>query len=522
MPARRLTLALLAAASAALLAPAAASAALGWHDADPDNEIPATVALNDVARHDSTIVAVGRDGTGDSAVPAVYRLVDGAWVRDELGAAVTGELVDVAANAHGAWAVGSRTGGRPLIVHLTWTPPEDPEPPADPAEDEDEEPAPPDPSREWSVVTAPDDMQPLHSVAASAGAVWTGDAKGELWPLTGGGSSLSTARDVPVNGLALTGDSAGYAVTDGGVGESRIFSLTPAQAPVGDGRTASSEVAVPETDGRSVESVAVAGADAVAVDDHGYWTRSPEGAWSRKALGTDTTSLADVSAVAGQQAIAGKVGTEGTVWRRATPAATWTSQRVSSAPVNGVLAVAADNVWAVGDGGVVQRYHNAPDPKEPEPEPEPEPDPGPGPGPGPSPGPGPGPRPNPNPPASQSCNCATTTVPPQERGDPTIYVVEPDRPRPRGGQPRPRYRPLMYGVAVRRQARRLVITFRLRAPARVTVSAKRGRATVSRTPTRLLPAGRRRVVLAFTGRPPTALRIVVSPLRRARGGNAGA
>jgi hypothetical protein len=109
-------------------------------------------------------------------------------------------------------------------------------------------------------------------------------------------------------------------------------------------------------------------------------------------------------------------------------------------------------------------------------------------------------------------------------------VVEPDKDKPKPGRhPRHRtHRRLLDRVAVVRQARRLVVSFRLRAPARVTISASRGRAVIARAHTRALRAGRRRVALPFAGAPPTELRIVVIPLRAkrarsgARGGNASA
>jgi hypothetical protein len=144
----------------------------------------------------------------------------------------------------------------------------------------------------------------------------------------------------------------------------------------------------------------------------------------------------------------------------------------------------------------------------------------------PDPGPGSDPQPDPNP--TPRSTPTTTTVPPAEPGDPTIYVVEPDRPATRG--PRNRRRPqrrLLDRVAVTREAQRLVVSFRLTAPARVAISATRGRATVARAIARAMRAGRRRVTLAFSGAPPTELRIVVRQLPakragRARGGNAGA
>jgi hypothetical protein len=274
-----------------------------------------------------------------------------------------------------------------------------------------------------------------------------------------------------------------------------------------------------------LQAVALRGLDALAVDSGGYWETGSDQTWRRAAttgLGPDAAQLSDVALGHTIQVLAGRVGTDGYVWRRRASGDAWERDKVAAAAtINGVVASGNEDIWAVGDKGTVLHFNRVADPPPPPPpcncDPNPTPDPDPGPAPQTDPGATPSSTPAP-----------TTTVPPAEPGDPTIYVVESNRPATRrpGRRPRPQRR-LLDRVAVTREARRLVISFRLTAPARVAISATRGRATVARAVARAMRAGRRRVTLAFTGAPPTALRIVVRPLPakragRARGGNAGA
>jgi hypothetical protein len=525
---RALRLIPVAAVAAALLAPASANAAPGWHDAGA--RVPDTVNLEAIARHGDTVVAVGTDtATGE---PAVYRFDGTAWWRDKLpveaGLGIKGQLLDVAANAAGAWAVGARQGGQPLLVYLPPAPP-----PADPAE-EDEPTDPPDPtdpepvdnSRTWTVLPA-GGMAGLRSVSLFGDRGFAGDTAGELWPIsaTGTGDPVSAPRDVSVNGVALTDADTGFAVTDGGLAEARIFSIAPGS------RAANSEVAVPDAAGRPVRAVASFGGAVLAADDRAYWRPDENHVWQRTAggLGDSGFELADVALADGVVAFGGQVGADGYVWRGMID--DLLRQKVAASPVNGVAAYGAEDVWAVGDKGVVKHFHTPPPPPPP-PDPDPtctadceKPDP-------PcttcsNPDPGSSPGTDPPPATTTSESTTTTTVPPARQGDPTVYVVEPDKPATRRpAQPRPPRR-LLDRVKVVRKAKRLVISFRLRAPARVAISAKRGRAVVSRSRTRALRPGRRRIVLPFTGAAPTELRIVVRPLRAkkagsgARGGNAG-
>ncbi|HEV2813188.1 MAG TPA: hypothetical protein VGW10_08060, partial [Solirubrobacteraceae bacterium] len=72
---------------------------------------------------------------------------------------------------------------------------------------------------------------------------------------------------------------------------------------------------------------------------------------------------------------------------------------------------------------------------------------------------------------------------------------------------------LLVGLKARRTGRRLVLSFRLRARARVFVTALRGERIVGRLSSRPLRPGARRLVVTFRGRkPPTQLKIVVRPV----------
>lgn len=510
MRARRGMLLGVAALVAALLAPGTASAGLEWRDGGA--AAPATVTFEAVVRTPDAVVAVGREDTTTGPVPAIYRLSDGVWHRDAIaGAPTDARLFDVSANAKGIWAVGSR-GTQPLVVHL---PPRPADGSADPTTLADG-------SREWALATG-GGAAPLLSLSLTDAGGYAGDTTGKLWPVAGtAGPEVTVARTVAtneprpvaVNGVALTGDGTGLAVTDGTMTDDRIFAVA--------GGNSTSQTTVPETAGQNLLAVdARSATDALAIDRQTYW--APGGtadAWERRTLanvGADGR-LADVDLGPGVSAIAGAVGGDGYVWHRGSGA--WVRDKVATgAALNGVAAVGIEDIWAVGQNGTVSHYQAWPDPPLP-------------PTPtcttncsGSSSGSGSGTGPTTT---TTSSGTTITTIPPTKPGDPTIYVVEPG-PRPRPGQrPRPRYRALLDRVAVVRRPRALIVSFRLRAAARVSIAAKRGRATVARARSRAMRAGRRRVVLRFAGRPPTALRIVVTPLRArragtgTRGGSAGA
>ncbi len=495
-------LVLLAAVAGSLLAPGTASAGLGWHDASTG--VPDAATLNDVAVLGMGLVAVGKETvtvTDEAGVEktevqaAIYRLVDGAWQRDVLtdspGEPILGELVEVAGDGATAWAVGMRGDDtpQPLLV----------KPAAAPGA--------------WEAVPVGDKPvgRPLSVGVSSAGA-WVGDDRGQLWPLTGGtvgATPTKTARDAAIHGLAVAADGTGVAVADGKSTDARIFNFGPA-APL-----AGPAPALPDTADQSLVAVARQGTTALAVDTTGYWTFDGQ-AWTRSTsgLGTGTRQLTDLSLASGIHALAGKVGADGHVWRRTGTSQSWSSAKVTDgAAINGIAAISNIDVWAVGEQGVVVRYHNKPDPQ-------PEcsvncggGDTGGG-GTGGEGGGGGGTGGGTDSTATSSTRDNTTTaVPPAKAGDPTVYVVEPERPaRKRGGKRRKPAR-LLDRVKVVRRTRSLLVSFRLRAPARVAVSARRGRALVSRARSRKMRPGRRRVVLRFRGKPPTALRIVVRPLR---------
>jgi hypothetical protein len=516
-----------AALGAALLAPASAQAGLvGWHDAEAG--VPATVTLKDVARDGETVIAVGKDTVSGEAV--IYRLTGGAWQRDPLlegplQTPVAGELSKVAAAGGEAWAVGTDGAGKPLLVHLA-------APATPPAA------TPP----QWQRVDAPIEntstnpptpaMGKPTSLILSGATGYVGDDAGRIWSLSAGTvgaqPAFTTSRNpARVNGIAFAGTK-GIAVTDATdqPTATRIFTLDPnASLPA---------PATPDAPTQDLLGVAIHGNYSLAIDSGAYWEPTHE-TWSRvnpAALGADGPQLADVKMADLVDVLGGQVAGAGYVWRRVHPADTWTRNKVSDSPINAVAAGGREDVWAVGDKGVVKHFNRVADPVI---TCDPSPcggtsDSGSGGGSDTNTDPGTGSNPQPDPNSTPRSNPTTTTVPPADPGDPTIYVVEPDRRpatrRPGNRRPRPQRR-LLDRVAVTREARRLVVSFRLTAPARVAISATRGRATVARAVARAMRAGRRRVSLPFTGAPPTELRIVVRPLPakragRARGGNAGA
>jgi hypothetical protein len=514
-----------AALGAALLAPASAQAGLGWHDAEAG--VPATVTLKDVARDGETVIAVGKDTVSGEAM--IYRLTGGAWQRDPLlegplQTPVAGELSKVAAAAGEAWAVGTDGAGKPLLVHLA-------APATPPAA------TPP----EWQRIDAPVEntatntpamAKPL-SAALAGTTFYAGDDAGHVWTL---GTTVSLAFNLsrtapspppaPVNGLAFFGDGRGVAVSDPSTTDAGFFGLTPGTGT----QLAPPAPAIADAQSPALIGVALRGsdelnADTLAIDAGGYWQLGADHTWRRNAnpgLGADAFELTGLALGNRIQALSGKVGTDGYVWHRQTSSDAWKRDKVAAAVINGVAPKGFEDIWAVGDQGTVMHFNFVADPP-PKPcncDPTPNPDP--------NPNPNPDPTPNSDPNSTPRSNPTTTTVPPADPGDPTIYVVEPDRPATRrpGNRRRPQRR-LLDRVAVTREARRLVVSFRLTAPARVAISATRGRATVARAIARAMRAGRRRVALPFTGAPPTELRIVVRPLPakragRARGGNAGA
>jgi hypothetical protein len=518
-----------AALGAALLAPAAAHAGLGWHDAQAG--VPATVTLNDVARDGATVIAVGKDTVSGEAI--VYRLIAGAWQRDPLtegtATAVKGELVAVAAAGGEAWAVGTDSLGKALLVHLAAPT----NPPATTPPEWQRVAAPP-----GDTTASPPGMGKPLSVVAAGTTFSAGDDAGHVWTL---GTPVSLAFTLsrtapnsppaPVRDLAFFGDGKGVAVSVASSPDAGFFRLAPG--------TPGTQVAPPAPAVADAQSPALIGiallgtdelhpTDALAIDAGGIWQLGVDHTWRRNAnpgLGADAFQLTGLALGSTVQALSGKVGTDGYVWHRGASSDAWERDKVAASPINAVAASGNKDIWAVGDKGTVMHFNVVADPLPPPPKPcncDPNPNPNPNPNPDPNPTPDPNSTPRSNP-------TTTTTVPAAEPGDPTIYVVEPDR-RPAARGPRNRRRPqrrLLDRVAVTREARRLVVSFRLTAPARVAISATRGRATVARAISRAMRAGRRQVTLPFSGAPPTELRIVVRQLPakragRARGGNAGA
>ena len=491
-------------ATAVLLAPASAHATLGWYDADPDQAIPATVKLNDVATYGpDLVVAVGRetvtqtDGTTVDR-PAVYRLWRGVWNHDTIaGVSGAGELVDVAVDGAGFWAVGTQ-GGAPLLANLVASPTQVPDGPAS-----------------WAAIAAPggeNPMGPPRSVALGGPGGLIGDASGKLWQIAGGIRPVTSTNTAPVNGVAFN-DAGGIAATGATSTDPRIFSVNATTS------VASPATALPATEAPPLVALAGRAASALGVDSGAYWMPNAQGVWQRRTSGLNTPGLQLVDVSLGEQnisALAGNVttatGTEGYVLRGTV--GNWRPELVSGGPINGVAAYRPNGIWAVGDGGTVLHYWDKP------------PltcisgcdgstgtETGTGSGGETSSGGG-GVTSDYGPTTTTSGNTQTTVIPAERKGDPTIFIVEPKRPATKNRKPRR----LLDRVKVLRRAKpkRLIITFRLRARARVAIAAKRGRRVVSRSRSRAMRPGRRRVVLPFKGSPPNQLRIVVRPLRAKR------
>lgn len=482
-------------AGAAVLAAAFAGHAYAqapaWHDAGavvPQSVDLAAIALHRAAEPDGAVVAVGRDTA--SGVAAVYRYAGGAWRRETVAGLPAGSrLVDVAVSETAAWAVGSYEDGgsaRPLALRF-------PGGGARLATD----------GGSWAPISADDlpTAAPLTAVAIAGGDGVLGDAAGRLHRFTdagdGGWTSTGAVDAFPagpsrVAAVALRGAGTGVAVGGEAADALRFYDLE-------DGR-ATAALSDPDA-ARLRDVVAPRAVAALAIEATGYWERGGDRVWRRASgqvafqrAGTELRSVTAVAAGAEVvDAIVGAAGGAGAVWRRARGGDWIRDDAVASEPLNGVAIAAADDVWAVGDGGTVVRYHVKPPAPPPPPEPAPEPAP-------------PPPPPEPAPPAGSS-----PSPPPQSSS--SAPVVRDPAPPPRRARGRRPARRLLTHLRVRRARGRLVVSFRLARSARVRFVARRGRRVVARRTTRALRKGRRRVSLRYRGRrPPTDLNIVVRPV----------
>jgi len=512
-----------------LAAAVPAAAAPAWHDAEAG--VPAAVAFRDVVAGAGTLIAVGTEAPaveGGPAVPAIYRRAAGGWWRDAtpLPAAASGggELRAVAVSAAGAWAVGSWSDGTasyPLVLRLagaelgggavaTWNEVAAPElsalplavaladvPPA----------APEDPPTATGAIGAADGR--VHRLSDAPAGVALGPG---LAPDVGGAG--------PVTGVSVAGDGAGYAVADEPLtGRPRFFAFDAAA-------TALESQPALSADAVGMRGVAsLGGTRAVAIDGARYWETDGT-RWTRatNATGFGATSVpadAAIADVGGMTlyAIAGTNAGAGAVWRR-TGAGVWERDDAIAPRLNAVAIDGAGELWAAGDGGRLLRRWDKPAPP-PQPDPPADPDqpadpPDEGstpPAPASEPAPAPAEEPEPAPAAAEEPAPA-----------PAIEVSQPPPPPADDREPaRPRRkRPLLRKVVVR-TARNgdLIVTFTLARAARVALEARRGQKLVGSTRARTLRAGRRQLVLRYSGRKlPTKLKIIARPAGQNKRGTA--
>jgi hypothetical protein len=548
---RRAIVTLVAALVLAVPAAAPAATVTEWRDAGV--AVPDTVDLFSVATDGPSVVAVGTLRTTGEAV--VYRRVEGAWQRDlplppppefvpepvidpetgepmidpETGEPVMtepppdppktfGKLVDVAIGGGTAWAIGSAPadggGERPLILRSDAT--------------------------GWTEIAAPSAMGLPRTIVLNGDDGLVGDAAGQVFELTDGvvatapyaTAGLVPPPRTPINGLALAGPGEAFGIARPQESWSGFLAIDGAEDEQ------SQDIAEQMPAGVQPVAIGVAGTLAVAVDGNGacreaaagaapgLWTRDQSvGVWRRTVPGASAggTRWCDLALSGTTLMLAGDrstaTGRVGSVWRREGATATLRLERDFDArPLHGVAVGPAES-WAVGERGAVWRRADWPVPP-----PTDDDDDGGGDGDGGG-GGGGGQTTTPpggdQPPAETTAPAGDPTPAPAPtpapetlvaKLDPNGNVVRTPKPKPRPGTTRPAQQ-LLVGLKARRVGRRLVLRFRLRARARVLVTALRGRRVVGRLRSRALRPGKRRIVLSFRGRrPPTQLKIVVRPV----------
>lgn len=515
-----------------------------WHEASAgltDKVDLEAVAVGD----DGAVLAAGSEREADAATgkAAIYRYAGGEWHPEKIDG-VEAPSSSIAGLAFGnglALAVGEADGGPLLLVY---------------EDGEDGE------KGAWGLadVDVPETMtSPLTSVAASGNVAYAGDASGVVHRIAadaGGEPKIvqvtgGTLGDRPVNGIALLGPGAGFAVSDRPLGSLAfgtqplpVYSLRQTTVAGQDVEAAGQELEVSDDVHRytlmpelantasagsaDLSAVAAAtGATTVAIalerQGGGYWqpTTGTGNSWRRvgqlpKPAAADTVTANSVSmpgTTLTGTAVAGTIDGKGTVWRRGATWATDGDLTAAGSPLKGVFGIGADETWAVGASGTaLRRYADPPPPPEP-----PTGDGGSGPGGdggtggngstgGGSTGDG-----------AQASAAGAPSSPPSSGTRPAAttpkieYVVDQLRPcTTRRLVSRVRVRATRArGKRSRRARGRLVVSFRLRRAARVTISAKLGKRTVGRTRTRKLKRGARRLVVRYRARRvPSRMRIL--------------
>jgi hypothetical protein len=507
----------------AWLAPPLASAEPVWQAAGPGDA--AKVDFHAIATYgtDAThyvVVAVGQDTSTGSPGPVIYRRVDGQWERQALPASLGSAacLNGLAVTATAAWAIGNSTGcatGTPVVLRFPLGGPEL---------------AKTDTAAKWEPVTPSAVTDPLSSIALQGATGYVGDVKGNIYSVddasatTPVGAKVSaTPQPTAVNGIALTdgkdlaaGDNA---LPNGGrVYEVASNGASPAQFK-------------PDASGAvALVDVAATSDTPVAIEDGAYWRPDPahQNLWTRyrpadtfsdagmHLRGVDVAGSGEgtTAAIAGVTDAGGAAwlrdGSNGNAWILSTGG--WRKYTGLGAALEDAAVVAPNDVWAAGAQGNVRHFAEPPPPPKQDDE---------------------GGTGGDNGSASSTGGGSTDTgtgAGTSSAGDtPHTTIVEQPAPKsgapkptpanagqtPKGAQRKPTGR-LMRDVRVRVVRGRLIITFRLTAPARVGARASTAGRVLGQVSARLLGPGKRSLVLRYRGqRPPTQLQLIVRPAGRA-------
>jgi hypothetical protein len=507
----------------AAIAPAAASAAPVWQLDSPATasgvDFHAVAAYRPAGQATDVIVAVGQDPV--TQAPAIYRRVNDSWQQDSLPAALTHAcLVDVAITASATWAIGNQdgcTGATPVALRLTGELTKSAA------------------SAEWASfdLSGPQGVPgPLTSIVLDGANGFLANASGSVYRIEDGdtphlGAAVTYSPNDQVKpkaltGLALAASDRALAVGDSAIAASpRIFSVTSSQA--------SPEPFQPDPDG-IVPLVGVGAAigapatTAVAIEDGAYWVPSDNGIWTRQRTSTFTDQGTDLngvtvtgsgdtltSAIAGS--LPGSGSPEGAVWLRS-GAAGWPASNGGWKRYPGlgtaladVSVVAPDDVWAAGAQGNI-RHFGEPPPPEVKSGGDTGGETGSGGGGGTDAGGGAGGATGDTGGGSGGGSTPATVVieNPAPSQTPPSSTTQPPAKRPTTSQR------LLRNVRVKMIRGRLIISFRLVAPARVGAQARTAGRLVGRLRERLLAPGRRTLVLRYRGRrPPTQLQLIVRP-----------
>jgi hypothetical protein len=371
-PAARTAASVIMASLCLAIAPAAqANHINGWQDGEAG--VPASVDLTEVAAFGASgvVIAVGKDS--NTGLARIFRRVGVTWIEDTVtlpAGAQSSELMDVDLDQDIAWAVGSYADGsavtHPLTLRIaggstavanptavTWAPAQD---------------------------SLGDGVVPT-AVAVRGNAGMIGTAAGTVFPFqdaggpTGADGTINDTAVAPpqpagaINAIAVYDTNKAF--TGGNLpasGADRIYKvdssqseatdMLPVTGPSDPNLPIAGLAAVSESEGIAVE----ANPGPVSQDPRTWSANLP--LWTRdadSALFTLDSKPADLSARKPDatliQAVAGTHGGAGAVWRR-TGTGAWTRQLPSpnGEALHGVAVITEQNIWAVGDDGVLLNY----------------------------------------------------------------------------------------------------------------------------------------------------------------------